>query len=49
MSQQQPYIQTTLRCKAKPETVYDLLADLRSHFEWGGTRQTRAFHLAFLQ
>jgi hypothetical protein len=25
-------------CSAPPEVVYDLLADLRSHLEWGGTR-----------
>src|SRR5438067_2245168 len=48
MSQQQPYIQTTLRSEARPETIYDLLADLRSHLEWGGKRQTGAFHLASL-
>jgi hypothetical protein len=28
-----------------PEAVYDLLADLQSHLEWAGTRQTRDFHL----
>ena len=48
MNQQQPYIQTTLRSKARPETIYDLLSDLRSHLVWGGTRQTRVFHLASL-
>ena len=28
-------------CKAQAETVYDLLADIRSHLEWGGTMQPK--------
>ena len=48
MNQHQPYLQTTLRSRARPETIYDLLADLRSHLEWGGKRQTRVFRLASL-
>lgn len=48
MGQQLPHVQISLRCKAKPEAVYDLLADLRSHLEWAGARQTRDFHLVSL-
>jgi hypothetical protein len=29
--------------KVFPETIYDLLADLRSHLEWGGSRQPSRF------
>jgi hypothetical protein len=28
-------------CRAPSEAVYDLLADLRSHLEWGGSRQPK--------
>jgi len=48
MEQQLPQLQISRFCKAKPEAVYDLLADLRSHIEWGGTRQRRAFRLVSL-
>jgi hypothetical protein len=32
------FITLSRRCRAPAETVYDLLADLRSHLEWGGSR-----------
>jgi hypothetical protein len=35
-------------CSAEPETVYDLLADLRSHVEWAGRRRRRDFRLLSL-
>ena len=35
--------------KASPEAVYDQLADLQSHLEWAGSRQTRDFHLVSLE
>jgi Polyketide cyclase / dehydrase and lipid transport len=38
----------TGRSRARPEQVYDVLADLRSHLEWGGTRQFRSFRLVSL-
>lgn len=28
-------------CKAPPEAVYELLADIRSHLEWAGNRQPK--------
>lgn len=28
-------------CRAPAEVVYDLLADIRSHLEWGGTKQPK--------
>ena len=37
-----------MACQAGPEAVYDLLADLRTHLEWGGTRQRRDFRLITL-
>src|SRR4051812_34250959 len=42
--------QLTLRghCDASPETVYDVLADLTSHREWGGEDQLRLFRLQTL-
>jgi hypothetical protein len=36
------------RSRARPEQVYDVLADLRSHLEWAGTRQFRSFRLLSL-
>jgi polyketide cyclase/dehydrase/lipid transport protein len=48
MDQQPPHLQISRFCKAKPEAVYDLLADLRTHIEWGGARQRRAFRLVSL-
>jgi hypothetical protein len=30
---------------ASPEAVYDLLADVRSHLEWGGSKQKKNFRL----
>ena len=33
---------------ASPEAVYDTLADLRSHLDWGGDRQSRMFRLLSL-
>ena len=33
------------RSAAPPEVVYDVLADLRSHLEWGGKRQYKMFRL----
>src|SRR6266849_4946499 len=48
MEQQLPHLQLSRFCKAKPEAVYDLLADLRTHTEWGGARQSREFRLISL-
>jgi hypothetical protein len=38
----------TGRSRARPEQVYDVLADLRTHLEWGGKRQYRSFRLLSL-
>jgi hypothetical protein len=38
----------TGRSRARPERVYDVLADLRSHLEWAGNRQYRSFRLLSL-
>jgi hypothetical protein len=38
----------TARCTARPETVYDLLSDLRTHLVWGGERQRSDFRLLTL-
>jgi hypothetical protein len=35
----------TGRSEAPPRVVYDLLADLSSHLEWGGRRQSKTFRL----
>jgi len=45
MEQQLSQLQISRFCKATPEAVYDLLADLRTHIEWGGARQSREFRL----
>jgi polyketide cyclase/dehydrase/lipid transport protein len=49
MAQQLPHLQITRFCKARPEAIYDLLADLRTHIEWGGARQSREFRLISLE
>jgi len=49
MEQQLPHLQISKLSNASPEAVYDLLADLHSHLEWAGTRQTRDFHLVSLE
>jgi hypothetical protein len=49
MEQQLPQLQISRFCKAEPEAVYDLLADLRTHVEWGGTRQRQGFRLVSLE
>jgi hypothetical protein len=38
----------TARCRATPEEVYDVLADLQTHLEWAGERQFRSFRLVSL-
>jgi len=48
MEQQLPHLQISRFCKATPEAVYDLLADLPSHIDWGGARQSREFRLVSL-
>jgi len=49
MEKQLPHLQISRLSNASPEAVYDLLADLQSHLEWAGTRQTRDFHLVSLE
>ncbi len=44
----QPGICLDRICAAPASVVYDLLADLRSHLEWGGTRQRSDFRLLSL-
>ncbi len=36
-------------CRAPAEVVYDILADLRSHLEWGGERQLETTRLLTLE
>jgi polyketide cyclase/dehydrase/lipid transport protein len=49
MEQQLPHLQISRLSNASPEAVYDLLADLSSHLEWAGIRQTRDFRLMSLE
>jgi hypothetical protein len=49
MKQQLPHLQISRFCKARPEAVYDLVADLQTHLDWAGARQTRDFHLVSLE
>jgi polyketide cyclase/dehydrase/lipid transport protein len=48
MGQRPPTAQISLLSQARPEAVYDVLADLRTHLEWGGARQIRDFRLLSL-
>jgi len=36
-------------CAAPSDVVYDLLADLRSHLEWGGEKQSADFRLLSME
>ena len=49
MGQRQPVIRLQKTCAASPEVVYDLLASLRSHLDWGGARQSADFRLLSLE
>ena len=39
----------SMRMDAPPEAVYDVLADLRSHLEWGGNRGKKNFRLTAIE
>src|SRR5260370_15380198 len=47
--QQPPTALMSLACKAKPEDVYGRLADLKTHLDWGGARQSSDFRLLSLE
>jgi hypothetical protein len=49
MGQAPPTAQISLPCKSRPEAVYAVLADLRTHLEWGGARQSADFRLLSLE
>jgi hypothetical protein len=49
MGHQLPSLRVSLPCKASPEEVYDVLADLQTHLDWGGTRQPKDFRLLTLE
>jgi hypothetical protein len=49
MGQEPPAARISLTCKARPEAVYDVLVDLRTHLEWGGARQSGDFRLQSLE
>ena len=49
MGQEPAAARISLTCKARPEAVYDVLADLRTHLEWGGARQSGDFRLQSLE
>ena len=48
MEQHLPQLLISQFSKASPEAVFDLLANLRTHIEWGGARQSREFRLRSL-
>jgi uncharacterized protein YndB with AHSA1/START domain len=39
----------SMKTGAPPEAVYDLLADVRSHLEWGGNRGKKNFRLTAIE
>jgi hypothetical protein len=49
MGHQLPSLRISLLSKTSPEEVYDALADLRTHLEWGGTRRRDDFRLLTLE
>ena len=44
-----PVLRFEASCQAPAESVYDLLADLRSHLEWAGRRQRETTRLLTLE
>lgn len=48
MNKEQPTARIVVSCKARPEAVYGLLADLRTHLDWAGSRQSPDFRLLTL-
>ena len=49
MSKQQRAVKISVLSRATSEAVYDVLADLRSHLVWTGSRQTSMYHLEALE
>lgn len=49
MAKQNPHFELSRECAAPPEAVYDLLANLRSHLDWGGARQSSDFRLLTME
>jgi hypothetical protein len=49
MEQRPPTARLSKTCAAPPAAVYDLLADMRSHLQWGGAEQSSDFRLLSLQ
>src|SRR5438270_5867654 len=49
MAQQNPTAQISSHCEAGPEAVYAVLADLRTHLQWGGVGQSADFRLLTLE
>jgi hypothetical protein len=48
MGQRLPNARLSRTCAAPPAAIYDLLADLRSHLQWGGAQQSGDFRLLSL-
>lgn len=48
MDEPTPKLRLRKSCAAPPVIVYDTLADLQSHLEWGGARQIPVFRLSAL-
>jgi len=48
MEQPRPRVRLQQTCAARPEVVYDVLSDLRTHLEWGGAKQSSVFRLKAL-
>jgi hypothetical protein len=48
MGRNQPTAKVSSSCRADPEAVYDTLADLSSHLDWSGARQSSDFRLLTL-
>jgi polyketide cyclase/dehydrase/lipid transport protein len=48
MGRNQPSANLSSASRAEPEAVYDTLADLSSHLEWSGARQSSDFRLLTL-
>ncbi|MGH7876582.1 MAG: SRPBCC family protein, partial [Candidatus Dormibacteraceae bacterium] len=49
MTRRKPDLQISVLSQAAPEAVYDVLADLRTHLDWSGSRQFGMFRLLALE
>ena len=48
MEKRAPSLRLSKMCSASPDTVYETIAEVSSHLDWGGSKQRRDFRLLSL-